>query len=641
MLNNLINSLITSKDQIKNTIRIAAIIMAVYHFIAISSPIFPPEIHQAVHLGFSLTLIFMIDITIKKSSNAVIKIIDRLLVLFAIGVTCYLFFGYESLIARVGSPTIMDTIVGCLIIIMILDAVRRRYGYALMGLGFFALIYTYYGRYFPGFFHHSGYTFSRMISTMTTSFTGFFGVILQVSATYLILFMVLGAYFLSSGGGDFYVKLASALGGKLRSGPAMAALISSAIMGSINGSGIANVSTTGVFSIPLMKSKGYSPEFSAAVESSSSIGGMFLPPVMGVGAFVMAGITGISYATIAAAAIIPALIYYTSIGFCIHFRALHLDLKPLKDSEIPDIKKVLKEGGHFLIPILVIVYNLLVGFSPSRAALMGIISLFVVTVVRESIKDYTFITKLKFLKPLFDALENGVKIAIGLAAICAMMGLISYAVSITGLSFKILFLINSLTAGNQIYALVLVMITSLVFGMGVPPTTAYLLVAVLAAPALVQLGFSQLAAHLFIYLYCIMANLTPPIAPAVMVAARIANAKSYVNACVESIRLSLPGFILPFLFVFYPALLGQRAPWFEVLRISVTLFLGIMSISLAGEGFMFRRISALSRATFLFCGGLFILPGLLSDVIGLTIFVILVFTNYKKSLPSSNKLAAF
>lgn len=638
MLKTVIHSIIVSNDCLKNFIRVIAIIMGVYHLIAISSPIFPPEIHQTIHLGFALTLIFLISMEKRGSSHIIFKITDLILACFAIGTTLYLYFGFEELTERVGNPTPIDTVVGVLILILILEGVRRRYGWTLMGLGLFALIYTYYGNHFPGFFHHTGYDFARMISTMTTSFTGFFGIILQVSATFVILFMILGAYFNTSGGGNFYVEFATSVSGRLRSGPAMAALISSAIMGSINGSGMANVSTTGVFSIPLMKSKGYSPEFAAAVESSSSIGGMFLPPVMGVGAFVMAGITGIPYAHIAAAAIIPALVYYLAIAFAIHFRALHLDLTPLKSEEIPDIRKVLRKGIHFILPIIVIIYNLLMGYSPARAALMGIVSLFMISTIVESIRDHTFLTQLKFLKPLFDALENGIRIAIGLAAICAMMGLISHAVSITGLSFKILFLINGLTAGNQIYALLLIMITSLVFGMGVPPTTAYLLVAVLSAPALVHLGFSKLSAHLFIYMYCIMANLTPPIAPAVMIAARIADAKSYIKTCVESIRLSLPGFILPFLFIFYPELLGQSESWFKILRLSLTLFLGILSISLAGEGFVIRKISLLSRIMLLFCGVFFIAPGTLSDIAALLVFIVVIYMNSRINIFIKNKI---
>ncbi len=628
MLKNFYGLIENTNSNIENTIRIISIIMAIYHIVAMTRPIFPPEIHQTLHLGFALIIIFLIGLKEKKSSNILYKIIDFILFISAIGVTAYLFFEYQSLIVRIGKPTTLDTIVGCIILLLILEGVRRQYGWGLMGLGLFALLYSYYGRYFPGFFYHSGYGFTRLISTMTTSFTGYIGIILQVSSTFLILFMILGAYFVTSGGGKFYVEIASAIGGRLRSGPAMAALISSAIMGSINGSGIANVSTTGVFSLPLMKSKGYSPEFAAAVEASSSNGGMFLPPVMGAGAFVMSGITGIPYAIIAAAAIIPALIYYISIGFSIHFRALHLDLASMKPEEIPDIRKVLKEGGHFLLPIFAIIYYLVRGFSPVKAATMGILSLIIVTIVRESLKDHTYLTKLGFLKPLFDAFEMGIKTAVGLAAICAMMGLIAHTVGISGLSFKIVFLITNLTAGNELYALFLIMSACIIFGMGVPPTTAYLLVAILGAPALIQMGFSTISIHLFIYFYCVMANLTPPIAPAVMVAARMAGSKSYVKTCIESIRLSFPGFLLPFLFVYHPAVLGI-GKIDVIIRVSLTILLGVISISISGEGFIFRKINNSVRIALLLGGLLLVIPGIATNIIGAIILFIIIWMQIK------------
>jgi TRAP transporter 4TM/12TM fusion protein len=354
--------------------KIVAVTMGLYHMSSIVYPVFSPVEHMNIHLAFALCLVFLAGF-IKNSRRPAARFIDLIFLAAAIFCSSYIMTNFVRMNTKVGLVTTEDFIVGIMLIVVVLEATRRTFGIALPILTMASIIYGCYGDYFPGFFHHAGFDWMRLVASLTTNFTGVFGPILDISASFIVLFMIFGGMLDASGAGKFFIDFAMSIGGKTKSGPAQAAIISSGLVGSINGSAVANVATTGVFTIPLMKKCGYSKEMAGAVESVASTGGMIMPPVMGVGAFVMSGITGIAYTKIAVSALIPALLYYYTAGISAHLYALKHKFQPMNEDDIPDLKKVLKEGGHFILPLLAIIYYMGIGLSVMRAGFNGIIVL--------------------------------------------------------------------------------------------------------------------------------------------------------------------------------------------------------------------------------------------------------------------------
>jgi TRAP transporter 4TM/12TM fusion protein len=594
---------------------VVAIAMSLYQMFAVVHPIFSPVEHANVHLAFALTLVFLMGLATSKSKKN--RLIDSLLLVAALASTMYIMVFFDRLVDKIGLVTDMDVIIGVFLILVILEATRRTFGIALPILVVVFLLYTRYGEVFPGFFNHAGFEWPRLIASLTTNFTGVYGPILDISATFLALFMIFGGLLDASGAGQFFINLAMALGGRTRSGPAQAAVISSCLVGSINGSATANVVTTGVFTIPLMKSCGYAPKMAAAIEAVASTGGMIMPPVMGVGAFIMAGITGIPYNTIAFAALIPALLYYFTAAVAVHLHSIKHNFKPIEESKIPNLKKVLKEGGHFLLPLIAIVYYMSTGRSVMRAGLNGIIVLFLVVILYNTIRQPNYILTKNFWKfPKF-GLISGAKGAMGVAAACAAMGVMSQAMIMSGLAFKIVFFIKSLSAGYGFIGLLLTMLICLFFGMGIPTTASYILVAVIGAASLIELGFSVLSVHLFIYYYAILANLTPPVCSAVLVASRMAGS-NYLETGWVACRLGLTGFILPFLFIYNPELLLQGSIR-DIAITTISAFFGMFAMAASFEGYLFKKLNIIERILLSIATLALIFPAHIAGLIGYAI----------------------
>lgn len=607
-----------NKDLKENKIfLVLAIIMAVYHISYAVRPVLSPTENQALHLFFCLTLIYIG----RYKKNGIKKYIDYILAFISGISTLYILLNFERLVNSAGNSSNVDIIIGLILLLVLIEATRRAFGLVLTGLLVISLLYARYGYVFNGFFNHSGYEWVRLIPSVTVNLAGIFGTVLEVSATYIVLFMIFGGLLEASGAGEFFIKLALALGGRSRSGPAQAAVISSGLVGSINGSAVANVATTGVFTIPMMKERGYSAYFAGAVESVASTGGMIMPPVMGAAAFVMSGITGISYSTIAISALVPALLYYFTTSCTVHLRALKIGLVPLPEDEIPDLKKVLEEGWYFILPLVTIMCFMFKGYSALRAGFYGICILVIVVIIANSIKNKAYILSNDFRQFIFEGLVSGSESTISVGTACAAMGVVSQTFIMTGLALKIVFFIKRFAGNTPYIGLLLTMIISIFFGMGVPTTASYILVAILGAPVLVELGYPLLSVHLFIYYYAILANITPPVASAALVGSRIASA-DYYKTSVQAVKIGLTGFILPFIFVYHTELLLQ-GNIINILQVILSCTLGLLCMAITFEGWFFTALSKIERLLFGLSFVLLVYPGFYSDVIGYILFVML------------------
>lgn len=615
-----------SKKVLSNIFSLVAILMGCYHLFAVIRPTFSPVQHSNIHLGFALVLLYLS--AMMKRKKKVFQLIDFVFLVSVIVSVFYIQFNYMRLTTKVGLVTSTDKIIGFMLLLVVIEASRRTFGKILPAIVLVSLLYLRFGSLFPGFFYHAGFKWTRIVATMTTNLTGIYGSILDISATFIVIFMIFGGLLDASGAGQFFIKLALSVGGRLKSGPAQAAIISSCLVGSINGSAVANVATTGVFTIPLMKRCGYDAEMAGAVESVASTGGMIMPPIMGVGAFVMSGITGIPYSTIAIAALIPALLYYLTAGMTVHLYALKHNFKLMDKSEIPNLKETFKEGGHFIIPLLLIIYFMAIGTSVMRSGFLGIVSLIAVVVIKETIKDKTYLINGKFLEFMKTGLISGAKSSMTVAPACAVMGVLSQALIMSGLAFKVVFFIKSISGGYQIFALILTMLIATFFGMGVPTTASYAIVAVIGASALTELGFSLLAVHMFIYYYAILANITPPVAAAVLVGSQIADS-NYMKTGLNAVRLGLPGFILPFLFMYNTELLMQ-GPVLLILTSSISALIGMFALAVTFEGYLIKDATILQRIITLIAGLTLIKPGVYTDIIGIVLLVIVILWQKKQ-----------
>ncbi|MEA1940037.1 MAG: TRAP transporter permease, partial [Candidatus Caldatribacteriota bacterium] len=446
---------------------------------------------RAVHLAFTISLIFLIyprSAKVFEEDKTKIPFYDIILALMGAGVCLYLVVFYNEMVIRSGLPTRLDLIVGGLAILLVLEGTRRAIGSALPIVVSCFILYSYFGQIMPGFFAHRGYTIERIIDHLYSGTEGIFGIPLGVSASFVFLFILFGAVLNKTGMGKFFIDVAMALAGHTTGGPAKVAVIASGFMGSINGSSVANTVTTGSFTIPLMKSIGYRKDFAGAVEAAASTGGQILPPVMGAAAFVMAEFLGIPYIKIAIAAAIPAVIYFVAVGTMVHLEACRYGLKGLPKERLPKIGRVLRERGHLIVPILGLVYLLVRGYTPLFSAFWAIVMSMAISMIKSE-------TRLD-LKKLGEAFEDGAKSALGVAAACACAGMVVGCVTLTGLGLKIANGLVMLGHGNLMLTLFFTMIASILLGMGLPTTAKYIILSIMAAPALVELGVEPLAAHL-------------------------------------------------------------------------------------------------------------------------------------------------
>ncbi len=534
-----------------------------------------------------------------------------LLVLTAVFAFLYIAVEHEALVRRSGQATMLDLVAGALALLVVLELTRRTTGWGLVVVALLALLYAWAGPHLPGMLAHRGYGPRRLIEHLYLTSEGIWGIPLGVSADFVYLFVLFGALLEASGGGALLIALAARVAGRLRGAPAMTATVASALMGSISGSAVANVVTVGTFTIPLMKRAGFRAYFAAAIEAVASTGGQIMPPVMGAGAFILATWTGIPYARVALAALVPALLFYVALLAAIHFRAVRMQLprgESLRgESVLPRL--------HLLLPLLVIVVLLSEGRSPMRAAFWAVVS----TVALSLLRRQTRLSR----HALANAVIAGGAGTVQVAAACATAGIVVGVASLTGIGLRMSELIITLSGGHLFGALILTALGSLVLGMGMPTTAAYVVLAALGAPALVQLGAPLLAAHLFIFYFGCISNITPPVALAAYASAGIAGA-SPVKTGFTAMALASSGFIVPFMFVYGPPLLLTGATSTIVVAVLGAL-LGVISLGAAVIGHARRSLATWERLLMTVGAVLLIFPGWITDTVGLLIVVSLLF----------------
>ncbi|MDT8284203.1 MAG: TRAP transporter permease [Thermovirgaceae bacterium] len=593
-------------------ILVAAVSLSLFHFYTSGFGLLLAIKQRAVHLAFVLFLVYMLYPINSKGKKNSIPWYDFILGGLAVYAVMYHVIFFNDIIMRAGLPTFTDLAMGFLGIVLLLEATRRVSNPILPFIAIFFLLYCYFGRSFPAMFAHRGFNIQRIINHMYMGTEGVFGIPLGVSSTFVFMFILFGSFLEQTGMGRFIIDLSMALAGGSTGGPAKVAVLSSGLMGSISGSSVANVCTTGMFTIPLMKSVGYKPYFAGAVEAVASTGGQIMPPVMGAAAFIMAEFLGVPYLQVAVAAIVPALLYYFAVLVQVHLEATRLGLKGLPREKLPKILPLLKKKGHLLIPLAAIIYFLLAGFTPLKAAYNGIWATLIVSFFNKETR--------MTLPKLRDALDSGARGALGVACACATVGIIVGTATLTGLGLRIASAIITLSGGVLIFSLILTMFACILLGAGLPTTANFIVTSTMAAPALLQLGVAPMAAYMFVLYFGIAADLSPPVALAAYAGAGIAGADPMKTGG-TAIRLALAGFLVPFIYVFNPMLVLVG---FEPIPFILSIGSALLGVFLLGTGSIgfYRAPMAFWLRGIALVGGLgLLIPGIVTDSAGLAVLV--------------------
>ncbi|MEX2100887.1 MAG: TRAP transporter permease [Acidimicrobiia bacterium] len=598
-------------------ISLIAVAMGLFHIWAATLGLIDALPLRGVHFAFVLALAFLLYPARWRERDLVprrgLPVPDIVLAVAAAAAGLYVVFFYDQIVVRAGAYTQLDTAMGIVAILLVLEAGRRATGWMMPVLSLVFLLYPFYGAYLPGLFAIRQFSVERVVQFMYLTTEGLFGVATGVSATFLFLFILFGAFLVRTGTGQLFIDLSIAVLGRQTGGPAKVAVVASGLMGTINGSAVANAAGTGVFTIPLMKRVGYSPNFAAGVEAAASTGGQLMPPVMGAAAFIMAEFIGVPYGTIIIAAALPALLYYGGLLVMVHLEAKRHGIGRMRDEDMPSLGNVLGRL-HLLLPVAVVLYLLVSGYTPTYAAVAGIGTSMIAPFLRRS----TWIHPRVF----WDAMVQGARDAVPIAAAVILIGFIIGATTLTGVGLKIAGGIVALGAGNLIFTMVLTMLASMVLGTGLPTTATYIVLATMAAPALVQMGVGAIAAHLFIFYYGIIADLTPPVALAAMPAAGIAGGDHQRASWIAS-RLALAGFLVPFIFVLNPAMLIIGTPPLDVIRIAIGGTLGVIALGVAAQGYLSRELGRLERLVAFAAALMLIDPGVVTDLAGVVLLAAL------------------
>jgi len=615
-------------------VKIIAVLFSLFQLYTALFGLLEAQMQRPTHLMFALTLIYLLYPTRKpkKTVNRGLQIhpLDIALSLLSIAVASYSLINYETLMESAGIYSSTDTVMAVLGILLTLEATRRIVGLPIVIIASCFLAYAFLGPYCPGFMNHRGYGLHRIVTQMWFTTEGIMGIPLGVSATFIFLFILFGSFLTSTGIMTFFIDISNAIAGWASGGPAKVAVLTSALEGTVSGSSVANTVGSGSFTIPLMKSLGYRPEFAGAVEAASSTGGQIMPPVMGAAAFLMAEFIGIPYVEIVKAAVIPALLYFTGIWVVVHFEAKKSGLKGLSRDQLPNLWKVLKKDSHLILPLVAIIYLLVEGFTPMRAALGGLGLCIVVGTFRKA-------TRLNLTK-LLDTLEAGARGALGVALACATAGIIVGVVTLTGIGLKLGDGLLSLSGGFLIPTLIFTMITSLILGMGAPTTANYIITSTCAAPAILALGVPVLAAHMFVFYFGIIADITPPVCLAAFAGAAIAKANP-IKTGIEATKLAIAAFIIPYIFVMSPQLLLIHTTPLEVVQIIITAVIGMVGIGAALEGWYWTKMSWWERIVILAAGLLLVIPGHVADLSGLGLMALITVIQYLRTRTAKNVIA--
>lgn len=599
--------------------KIFAILVTLYHLVFASGFWMPETLkHRSLHVSMILILAFAMYPATKKASRKIIAWYDYILIALSAAVPLYMWLDYFNIINRAGKPNSMDVIIGTLL--TLLEATRRVCGMALPILGVIFILYSLMGTKqglipvnIPGIFLHRGYTWQKLMSHFFANTEGIYGSSVNVASTYIFLFIAFGEIMNKCGMGKFFNDIANALAGGSKGGPAKVAVVASGLLGMINGAAVAVVVTTGSFTIPLMKKTGYDNEFSGAIVATGSVGGQLMPPVMGAAAFIMAETLGIKYSTLLVSAIIPAVIYYMGILLQIQMRAEKMGMQGTPKDQLPKVGEVMKEYGHLAIPLVFLIYML---FFSGKTVIMAAFYTILFTIVVAQLRPNTRMS----LNDIIDAMVASAKSTVSVAIACACVGIIVGVCSITGFALNMASTIIQIGGQSLMFTLMFTMVTCMILGMGLPSIPSYIITSTIAAPALVTLGIPPIAAHMFCFYFAMFANLTPPVALAAFAAAGIAGG-SPMKTGWASVKLALAGFILPYMFVYNTELLLLDTPIAKGIQVAITAAIGVFLISVAVEGFLFRKVNAVLRILCFAGAYLLIDSGLITDIIGIAICV--------------------
>ncbi len=608
-------------------IGIIALVFCIYQVLSSRFYFLPSQLHRLLHWCFAAVLVFLVYPLDKKRSWK--TPVDIVLIILSIAACAYFFINNTEITegGRMGAPNSTDTLFGIVVIAVVLEMARRTVGNLLSVVALIFMLYAYLGSYIPGLLGHKGFDIYRIVGTMYMGQTGIFGIPIGVSSTFVFLFVLFGVLMQKTGGGTFFSDAAYSVAGRMRSGPAQTAVIGSALMGTISGSAVANVVTTGNFTIPLMKKMGYHPNYAGAVEATSSTGGQFMPPIMGTTAFLIAEFLSISYAEVALAALIPALLYYFCLGTAVHFESGRLNMQATPKNQLPVLGKVMKEGGVFILPLVVLIILILNGYSIMACGQIAVVLVMLAAAIKTimELKKGNSFSRLGVA--FIESFKSASKTMLSVISACACAGIIIGSVGLTGLGTKISSVVMDFSGGSLFLSLVLCAIASLILGMGLVAVAAYVLLAILVAPALIDLGVMPLAAHLFIFYFGMLSFVTPPVAVAAYAAAGISEGDPVKTGFI-AFRLAIVGFVIPFLIIYNPCLL-MKGSIITIAGAVVSALIGCVFIAAGFTGFFRDKCGVVQRILMAAAGFCLLTPGYVTDGIGLAILLVSLATSPK------------
>ncbi|CAB1084255.1 TRAP-type uncharacterized transport system, fused permease component [Olavius algarvensis Delta 1 endosymbiont] len=566
-----------------------AVAMAAFHLYTAGFGRFPALQQRSIHLAFALLLTFYLYPIRKKGTSgkwsAFINIAYSIGALISCGNIAFVI--YYVLYERAGAATNLDIVLGTVLIFLVIDMTRRIMGWTLPIITLVFIAYGFLGSHIDiPYLSHSGMDVSRFIAYTYLSTEGLFTIPLGVSATFIAVFVIFAAFLVNSGVGDFFMDASMAVAGHKTGGAAKISVVSSAAMGSVSGSSVGNVVTTGSVTIPLMKKMGFPSLLAAGIEGTASTGGQIMPPLMGATAFIIASVVGKPYLTICIAAFVPAVLSFLSVYIIVHFEAERHGIKGLPKEELPKLLPVLKKSGYLVIPIIVLIAMLIMGFTAMKAGFYSIIFVILISAVKKDTR--------MGVKSILLAMEKGAKAVLPIAAACACSGIVVGVLTLTGLGLKISYLLVELAQGSLPILLLLAMVVSIFLGMGITTTAAYLLVAIVVAPVLVRMGVPELAAHMFVFYYAVISTITPPVALAAYAAAGIADTDPFKTALV-GFRVGIAKFVAPFYLIYRPDILLVSADPLKAIYALLMSLLGIWALAASACGYAFRELKFYER----------------------------------------------
>ena len=583
------------------------------------------ELHRGGYLLFTFPLCFLLYPIRKGSGGNRVPLLDWGLVLLTVITIGYWLFEYPSYAYRIGNPEPTDIAMGAVVILLSLEAARRVVGWVLPVLAVIALLYAYLGPYVPGILGHFGFGVQRIVEYTAVGMGGIYGIVTNTYATFILPFIIFASFLQAAGGGLAIEEISRALAGSTRGGPAKVAVVSSGFIGSVTGSSAANAVVTGSYTIPLMIRTGYKPQTAAAIEAAASTGGQFMPPIMGAAAFLIASFTETPYLEIIKISTFPAILYFLGVGMMVHFLAARYGVKGLPREQLPKIGRTLVRRGYMLLPIIMILVVLIAGYSAQLSAVVAIIFTIGLSYIRKETRMGP--------KKIIAALIQGAKNSLSVGATAGVIGIIMGIVTMTGLGIKFSSVVISMSGGFLPLTILLVGVAGYLLGMGVTITATYILLSVLAVPALMQLGIPLITAHLVAFWFCETGGVTPPVALVAFAASSIAKCNPY-KAGIEAVRLASPLFIIPFLFIYTPILFNGPLP--NVIETMVSCLIGIIAYAGMMQGYWSKPANVLERVLLGIAALCLFVPNIYSDVVGVIVLIgVTLFNRRKKETTSS------